>query len=361
MRLVPFFSIIALFLVWPGQARGDENPFNPDELKLERTYWILPLGDLAQGASTKMGRVDGQDLFLLDTDNTLHCIDLKRGNHRWILELPGEPTDSRPGIGADAVGVCVRDRLILVKRSNGARIMDKTIGFSPCTPPACSRDVVYVGTFDKESLVSVDTSDGIQGWRFRFGDVTTTTPKLYGEGAELFLYAAAEDGLLVCLPPNKASEGAPRRPSWRYKMAGRNTADLVVDSDLLLVASGDSALYAFNRLSGVIKWKFFAGVPLKDEPQLIGDCVFQKVEETIHCLDRATGAEKWEIEGCEKVAGLVDDRVYFWTNDGRFALVNVVTGKLISKVEPAGIGSAIPNSEPGMILFTDGKKIYAYK
>ncbi len=356
-------AMIFVSVVSPLCTASDETPiYDPAALKLGDVNWVLPLGDLSKGARTLWGTIDGNELYALDSNNMLHCIALDRGVHKWVLQVDGKPT-FKPTIGIDTIGVCVKDRLILVRRSNGSRFFDKTIEFAPCTAPACSRDVVFAGSLHKERVVSIDTKAGLSGWSFRFRDNVTAAPLLAGSGADFFLYVVANDGSVACLAPAHAAKGGPSAPEWSYKTGDQNTADPVVSEELLLVASRDCSLYAFNRLSGAIKWRYFAGVPLLASPKVVGDKVFQTDGSGIICISRSSGKELWAAKGQCNVIGIVKGVAYVSSEDGTLTLVNATTGKEIRKVKPAGVAMGVTNPDPnsGLLIFTDGSKIYALK
>ena len=279
MRLLALL-LIALFpictLLPLEAAESDEPVYDPAELKLDKVLWTLPLDELSPGARTEWGKVYGDDLIVLDSNHTLHCIDVVRGVHKWVLMLDECPS-FEPDVFGNTLGICIKDRLVIVKRSSGARIMDRRLEFSPCASPACTSDAAYAPTLYKEKLIAVDVKSGLPGWDFRFKDAVMAAPKLYGEAANLFLYVVSHDGTVACLAPKPAPDTGPKRPSWSYTTGDRNTADPVLSGDHLYVACRDGALYVFNRLSGAVRWKFFAGVPLECPPQVIGEAVFQKV------------------------------------------------------------------------------------
>lgn len=363
MRPIALPLVVAVFVlaIFSFDARGaDASPYDPAALKLNRLAWSLPVDELSKGAGISYAMVDGGELFVLDTNHALHCIDMDKGTHKWIVMLDKKPTYP-PGICADAIGICIKDRLVLLKRSNGARILDRTIEYSPCTAPACTKEVVFTGSLYKNRIVSVDPTTTLTGWTFRFQDVITAAPKLYGEGSELYLYAVAHDGTVACFPPNHAHEGGPKKPQWAAKTGDRNTADPVLDGELLFVASQDNSLYAFNRFSGAVKWRFFAGVSLVEPPCIADDKVFLKTIEKIYCIDRNSGKELWSSEDHHEFIGIVGDSAYLWSNDGKVGIFEAASGKLLRELNQTEAVCVISNPEAGTLLFSDGSMIYAYK
>ena len=363
MRLLCLLTLACLVsgLIFPLDLRAaDSSVFDPAELKVGQVKWILPLKELSPGGKTEWGKIDGEDLFVLDTNNTLHCVDMAKGTHKWVVMLDGFPTYA-PTISADAIGVVIKDRVVVVLRSNGSRLLDRRIELTPCTPLVANRDVGYAGCLYKESLHSIDLGRGLSGWTFRFTDIMSTAPVIAGSGSNLFLYVVTHGGTVACFDPQLAYEAGPKKPSWKYQTGGRITADPFVDDDILFVAGEDRSLYAFGRLSGAMRWRYMSDLPLKVTPLVAGGKVFLVVGGDTICLDRATGKELWKAEGYNTPAGIVKTIAYILSDEGKLALFNAESGKEIRVVEARGVVDVIGNPNAGMLVFTDGSKIHAFK
>ncbi len=363
MRLLCLLTLACLVssLIFPlGLRAAESSVFDPAELKVGQVKWILPLKELSPGGKTEWGKIDGQDLFVLDTKNVLHCIDLDKGTHKWIVMLDGSPSYA-PTVSSDAIGVVIKDRVVIVRRSSGSRVLDRQIEFTPCTPLVANRDVGYAGCLYKEKLHAIDTGRGLTGWTFRFADIMSTAPVLAGSGSDLFLYATTHAGTVACFDPQLASEPGPRKPEWKHQTGGRITADPFVDGDLLFVAGEDRSLYAFGRLSGTLRWRYMGDVALKDSPLVAGGKVFLTEGNDTVCLDRATGKQLWRAESYNIPAGIVKNIAYLMSDEGKLAMINAESGKEIRIVEPNGVVGVIGNPNAGMLVFTDGAKIHAFK
>jgi len=363
MRLLCLLTLACLVsgLILPLDLKAAESSvFDPAELKVGQVKWILPLKELSPGGKTEWGKIDGEDLFILDTNNTLHCVDLAKGTHKWVVMLDGSPSYA-PTVSSDAIGVVIKDRVVVVLRKNGSRVLDRRLDFTPCTPLAANGEVGYTGSLYKESLHSVDMGRGQSGWTFRFAEIMSTAPVIAGSGSNLFLYVATHGGTVACFDPQLAIEAGPKKPSWKYQAGGRITADLLVDDDILFVAGEDRSLYAFGRLSGAIRWRYMADLPLKVTPLVAGGKVFLTVGADTICLDQATGKELWKAEGFNTPAGVVKSIAYILSDEGKLALFNADSGKEIRVVEANGVVDVIGNPTAGMLVFTDGSKIHAFK
>jgi outer membrane protein assembly factor BamB len=330
-----------------------------NDLKLRDVRWKFPLAEYAKDATVTQLVAEGEDLFVVDSKNRLHCLELDRGVHKWILDLPGQPSQAL-GLSDDTLGIVVKDRLILAKRKNGSRFLDKSLTIFPATPPAVTLYGAFVGVFIQNKLVALDGTTGTAGWSFRFNKFVTAAPKIYGTGAEMLLYAASNDGSVACLQPRPALGAAPAKPNWIFKAKGPNTADLAVSGKYLFVSSEDTSLYALNRLTGGIEWKFYAGVPLKKTVQIKDDSVYLKTDRSFYCLDITNGNEKWTFDKGAMLAAVVNDVAYVWTQDHNIALLDKASGKILKEVPGAGT-CIIPNTGTDMLLIGMGTEIYGVK
>jgi outer membrane protein assembly factor BamB len=365
MLRIPALLLIGLVLApasfasVAAEAAG-ESPFNLSDLDCEEVCWKLPLGEFTEGATMVKGMIDGADLFILDSCNTIHAVDLERGVHRWVLDLPGEPTHA-PGISKDFLAFVVRDRLLFVRRTTGSRVMDRNLKVFPATVPAVTADTVYTGIFIENRLISVDARTGTTGWSFRFKDYVTAGPKIYGEDPDYLLYAVSNDGSVVCLPPQPALGGVPAQARWTYKTDGPNSAEISLSGDLLFVPSQDTGLYAFNRRTGVVVWKYFAGVPLYSGVQLAGENVYLRTKRGFFCLNMENGEEKWSYEPGEKLVAIKGDACYVWTRDGHLAMLDMAGGNELKKVSLGEKVHVVANPSTDLLVISTGDTVYGLK
>ncbi|MBU0753802.1 MAG: PQQ-binding-like beta-propeller repeat protein [Planctomycetes bacterium] len=363
MRSVPALLMLCLVLTvfsFSFEARASEHslPFSLDDLGLKRVAFKMDLKELTSGANLCWGRIDGNDLFLLDSNNTFHAIGLPKGLHKWIVKLPGKPTHE-PGIGTNRIGFVVRDQVILVDRTTGSRVLDVALRIFPSTAPAVTDDSLYVGVFIEKKLLSLDNAEGLSGWSYRFKDILTVDPKIYGEMGERFLYAAADDGTIICLPVKGALAAPPSEAMWTAKTRGKISKDFTLSGNHLFAASEDDSLYAYHRLTGEIVWRYYAGVPILAPAQAFENLVFVRTENGFFCLDGEKGTVKWSMETGMKVANVLENSVYLLTNNKTFAVVDRETGELKGETAPAENLCLIPSFGMDMVFVVHGAKIFA--
>ena len=76
-----------------------------------------------------------------------------------------------------------------------------------------------------------------------------------------------------------------------FLTSGGITADLKADESGLYVASGDTKLSCINRVTGKLKWQFFAGSPLSVPPVLTPDTVYLMTpNQGMVAIDKTSGA-----------------------------------------------------------------------
>jgi len=352
MRFIPAL-LLSLCVVVPLSYAGAAEtnlPVSLNDLKLDSLSWTFPLDEYAEKASVEGVKINGEDLFLMDSNNTLHSLELSRGVHKWILELSGKPTHCL-GLSPDVVGIVIIDRMVLVKRATGARFLDKALRILPATSPAVSLESAYTGVFIKNKLVSVDARTGLEGWSYRFRDMMMAAPQISTLGSTERLYAVSLDGTVICLPTRPAMSAAPGKPVWSFKTNGRNSAEIVFAGDNMLVASEDCSLYAFDKSTGFVNWKYLAGVPLKNAPQAVGKNVYQKCTRTFTCLAQDTGEVKWTFDRGEFLGAVVGEIAYVWTLDKTLALLNTESGEV----------KVIPNVYSELLVIQKGTDLFGLK
>jgi len=115
-------------------------------------------------------------------------------------------------------------------------------------------------------------------------------------------YAATVSGKVYAIGENN-------RAVWPLKDGAFLTdstisSELVVDDFGLYVAAGDSKLYVIDRISGKIKWRYFAQQHLVATPFVTADRVYQITSDsTLVALDKIEGDPYRNPSGCSAVSG----------------------------------------------------------
>ncbi len=147
-------------------------------------------------------------------------------------------------------------------------------------------------------------------------------------------YAATVSGKVYAIGENN-------RAVWPLKDGAFLTdstisSELVVDDFGLYVAAGDSKLYAIDRISGKIKWRYFAQQHLVATPFVTADRVYQITSDsTLVALDKIEGdpyrKPLWLLSGVRQIVSADDSNIYVVTGSANAPVVQAVdksTGKV---------------------------------
>jgi hypothetical protein len=159
-------------------------------------------------------------------------------------------------------------------------------------------------------------------------------------GFQGIVYAATNDGRVFAI-------GQDRRGSWplpgsAFQTQRAVTADLVVDDYALYVASTDTKLYALDRTSGHIKWRYMGEAALTTSPFVTADRVYQVVggaglvalaKQLPEDQDRPYREPVWTAEGVTRVLGADAKYVYVVRGKGTVAALDVATGEQVFDVK----------------------------
>ncbi len=197
-------------------------------------------------------------------------------------------------------------------------------------------------TFDRSLLLSLEAGElaavDPQEWRvqWRFpGDDDIRPQAFYGApavGQEL-VYVGGYDGTVYAL------ERGSGQLRWRYKTGGPIIGGLALDpvSRLLLVPSDDGRLYGLDAQEGTLRpgWPFRAGKGIWSRPVIVGDTVYVgSLDGQVYALDIATGQERWHLDlgaGVASDLALADGLLLVGLTDRRLYAVDARAGSLAWK------------------------------
>lgn len=156
-------------------------------------------------------------------------------------------------------------------------------------------------------------------------------------GYQGIVYAAADDGNVYAI-------GVDNKNAWpldemRFSTNRAVKADLVIDEYGLFVASSDTKLYALDRTTGRIKWRYMAEVPLLQTPLVTADRVFQVVDgKGLAAIDKIEGKlyrePIWFADGVTRVLSVDADYVYAVQGANKLVALGLKDGKV--KFEASG-------------------------
>lgn len=315
-------------------------------------------------------------------DHHLYAIDASSGAVRWRYQASGA-IESSPAVAQGMVFFVDRsDTLYALDLRDGTRRWAR--GFNRALPLPwghesgdryTSSPVVYgadilVGGRDG-GIYRVRMSDGEVVWRYQASGQIWDTPAV----RDSLVYAAGTDGVVYGV--NLANG----RQRWRFGTLGQTLgsdtfgfdrrtvqSSPAVSDSTVFIGARDGFLYALNRLTGTLRWRYDHDVSwVNTSPALAGGLVFDGSSDGrfVQAVDAATGVERWR----DTTDGIVwsspavaEQAVYVGDGGGYVSALDRITGRLRWRYRTGGGVYSSPVPGPGMLCFgsTDGG-IYALR
>lgn len=299
-------------------------------------------------------------IYAVTADDALHAIGAD-GVHRWISkDLTGVPT-APPVMNSWGVAFLVGSDLFVFERTYGNLTLKKRLPFPPAAVPAMTDSTLFVSTFVENRIHTVDLDSGLSGWSYRTAEGVVSSPVVIGDLSRQTLFFAGLDGEVTALPAVSADSLAPSAAAWRRSTNDTNTADLVTDGTTsVFLASEDTKLYAFDRITGVIQWAYPTGSPLEEAPYLGDGMLYQPVEGDLLAIDASTGELKWTFEGKDaRAVASVGNKLYVRDGKGKLHQLDAGSGTYVRAVDVDQGKANTAASE--LLLVAKGSHLKAYR
>jgi len=228
--------------------------------------------------------------------------------------------------------------------------------------PVISRGMVY--TAGENGEISAFTVAGAPSWKTRIkGKIYASTPSV-ADGM-LFIGSVAGQGSKTgTLWAVSASTGA---VAWSFvppKENNRSTdifSSPLVAGQLVIFGCDDWNVYALDRVTGKLEWKFQAGNMIHDNAgALAGDLVLiGSFDGWMYALRVKDGSLAWKFKTRKKLntaPAVADGRAYFGAEDGNLYAVSLADGKLLWswKTKAAIVASPAVTADSVYLASTDG-------
>ena len=193
--------------------------------------------------------------------------------------------------------------------------------------------------------------------------------------AEDLLYVGSCSGIFYALDKNTGSV------KWSYDITrdGRQTSfhgDMLITEELAIIGtdgrsleSGIGHLYAFERNTGKVRWKYFAGRGVTTDVLRLGDRIFAVTQnDELICLNVQNGQLDWAFAstfaGNQPDLGhspaLAGDQIFFGGRDGIIYALAANTGQLLWKRKLDGaLSAALRTFENHVYAGVASGRIYA--
>lgn len=255
----------------------------------------------------------------------------------------------------------LRGELHAIKLTTGDRMGYATMESAVAGTPVWDQGYVYVAcALGTETLLCMSLREGTRKWTGQYGPIETS-PLVVGE----FLYVVTLDGVLECL---KKADGL---EFWKYEFAEKDERKPVrsspaTDGEVIVFGSDGGGIYAVERLSGKLRWKFQASSSIFATPVLSnGVCVVGAIDGVLYALDTRTGEIRWKYETGARIfapAAASQNQIFIGTADGKVTALSVENGKKLWSFSCRSVVSCAP-LVAGEILYvgSQDRNLYALR
>jgi outer membrane protein assembly factor BamB len=252
-------------------------------------------------------------LFFGSEDGLLHALDARTGADRWHVDIGASasaPSTGAPVFGNGVVAVANRDGVLQGFAAATGKERWQTEPVVTTTSPVLAGGIVYITGTDHRAH-GFDLQTGAETWSW------TTTADL-GDVLAIAAdtaYIETRGGVLHAVTLAGAHE------LWSYEMSIPGAMGVpIVAGDVVLLNSlqqgGEPAgeLYALDRTSGKLLWRFRGPSGLQISPGSVSDGILYVGTQAdgIYAFRIADGSQIWQAPGPRVFfpAALVDDTLY---------------------------------------------------
>ena len=365
-------------LLLAGCSSTEVNDLDPAELQdLDFTVeldeqWDFGLGDLREyDASRIQPVIDGDQLFVIDSQGDLYALDKKTGKRRWNVELEKNITggitaaDNKLLMGTD------KGELILLSQEDGHVIWKVQLTEEILSLPQVSGNLVVVQTSGGR-LYGLELEDGERRWVY---EVTMPSLTVRGTASPIISgdvsIAGFSNGKIVVIDNEKGGV------IWEKPVSlpqGKTELERVIDVDgtpllrenVIYAAAYQGDLVAIRLYSATKIWKKELST-LKDIAWGGTQLFVTDTVSHIHAIDPASGASLWDQGDLHhrNLTAPVVWRDYVLTADfeGYLHIISRSTGQLVGResVVSGPVRSSLVISDGLIYLISDDGQLVALK
>lgn len=346
-----------------------------------RLVWLTrPFNVGDYGASKSTPAVTADAVFVGTDRGTLVRVSRADGTTQW--EAAGHP--SRHGIhgspALDESRVYVGDyagHVYALDQRTGARIWDSRPGDYVGSSPALFENAVFVGvelSRGQCAFVGLDRRTGDEVFRsVELPGLCHSSPAIDADTRAA--YIGDNSGGIYRLNLDSPSPGRLRRevwPAWRFSAqspGGDVKSTPAVSGDVVLATSWDSHVYAIDKGSGRLRWRFRTRGRSMSSPSVDASrrlVVAGSHDGHVYGLDLPSGRQRWSFDAGGRVMSsatlLVDEGVgLIGSSNERCHVFDLESGAVLQSLrlraglsgEPVAVGSHL-------YLFDDEGRLYAF-
>jgi outer membrane protein assembly factor BamB len=304
--------------------------------------WSVRLDGPVRGSPVTTGAY----IYVGTARGTLVALDRGTGELRWRYDA-GASIGATPAVASGLVVIAGADGRVHALDARTGAVRWRTAptrdlpfpwghesGDLYLSSPVVAYESVFIGNGDG-AIYRLALSNGNIEWRFQTGAPVRSSPA-FGDGT---VYAGSADGSVYAID---AVSGKQR---WRFDTEGRGLVSRefgfdrrtvqsspALDAGTLYVGARDGFLYAIDRASGALRWRYDHKVSwINASPALAGGLVYAGSSDGHfeQAVDAATGVERWRTPTQLVVwgsAAVVGQTLYVGEANGTFYALDAGTG-----------------------------------
>ncbi|HEX4150178.1 MAG TPA: PQQ-binding-like beta-propeller repeat protein, partial [Pirellulales bacterium] len=207
-------------------------------------------------------------LFAQTSTSMVQSLDPETGRTLWATRIGNASFPSVPvAANSEYVASVNGSTLYLLKRVDGAIVLEKSLSGSPSSGGAMTTDRVYVPMF----------SGALDCYKLNPKTAIDRSPLLFfGQGAALSPPLVSATHLMWGTDRNHVYiDGLSNSQNRiRFQVNGPVTAGLAYRPPLVYAGSEDHYVYAIDEATGVKAWDYYAGSPIRHPPVAIGAALY---------------------------------------------------------------------------------------
>ncbi len=274
----------------------------------------------------------GETLFAYTAGNRVYAIDRAGGQILYTCAVAKPQVQLMPPVVLKNRVVFPAATSLEVYSSKGEKVSSLNLEVPIRSAAAAAGANVIIGADSSNGTgrlmqVRPDNLLNPVGWELMTQKAITAAPAFYDK----IIFAASNEGVLYAMNED-------RRPVWpvegnRFVVAGPIVADLQVDDFGVYAASMDSKLYCIERVTGHLRWQYFAGRPLTTPPVVTATSVYQLVPDIgMVALNKKTGPHdrtpRWTSANVRQILSEDSKYTYVLLPDNKLAALDRLTGEV---------------------------------
>ncbi|QDU37821.1 Outer membrane protein assembly factor BamB precursor [Maioricimonas rarisocia] len=326
-------------------------------LGLTRMWWGQIVMDPRRDKIAHM-RADESMVYVQASSGIVTAFNAETGRRMWSILLGRPDQEFYPVVTNDTtVFLAGGMRIYAVEKMTGVKRWELELPHHPSAAPEVDDDFVYIGMVDgsvfaynlrrveelyRENMLP-EWSHVALHWRYKTPMEVTSPPVSTGR-------------LVAFTSLNGTVYGIEKEQSqlmFQFETDGAIRLPMAHDQDSLYVASDDQRLFCLNQLTGRTRWAFTSGVPIYDQPRVIGPHVFvTPFGGGMYCLSRTSGLMQWprpQRLGSEFVAAS-PERVYAGDDMGNLLVLSRENGRVIGALQNRHLSIRLSNERTDRIF-----------